>query len=43
VTDDIELFVAGRNLLQETHLESNDPDQGQRAQRSIVAGSRLRF
>lgn len=43
VTDDVELFVAGRNLLQETHLESNDRNQGQRAQRSIVAGSRLRF
>ncbi len=42
-TDRIELFVAGRNLLRETHLESNDRNQGQRAQRSIVAGTRLRF
>jgi hypothetical protein len=43
VTDQIELFVAGRNLLQTTHLESNDLNQGQRPQRSVVAGSRLRF
>jgi iron complex outermembrane receptor protein len=43
VTDLLELFVAGRNLLRATHLESNDRDQGQRAQRSVVAGTRLRF
>jgi iron complex outermembrane receptor protein len=43
MTDRIELFVAGRNLLHATHLESNDLNQGQRPQRSIVAGSRLRF
>jgi iron complex outermembrane receptor protein len=42
-TDKIELFLSGRNLLHATHLESNDLDQGQRLQRSIVAGSRLRF
>jgi iron complex outermembrane receptor protein len=43
VTDLLELFVAGRNLLHARHLESNDLNQGQRPQRSIVAGSRLRF
>ncbi|MCW3796519.1 TonB-dependent receptor [Sphingomonas sp. BN140010] len=43
VTDAVELFVQGRNLLHATHLESNDLNQGQRPQRSIVAGSRLRF
>jgi iron complex outermembrane receptor protein len=43
MTDAVELFVAGRNLLHATHLESNDRNQGQRPQRSIVAGSRLRF
>jgi iron complex outermembrane receptor protein len=42
-TDRIELFVAGRNMLHVTHLESNDLNQGQRPQRSIIAGSRLRF
>jgi iron complex outermembrane receptor protein len=43
VADSVELFVAGRNLLHASHLESNDLNQGQRPQRSIVAGSRLRF
>jgi iron complex outermembrane receptor protein len=43
VTDLLELFVAGRNLLHASHIESNDLNQGQRPQRSIVAGSRLRF
>jgi iron complex outermembrane receptor protein len=43
MTDLVELFIAGRNLLHPTHLESNDLNQGQRPQRSIVAGSRLRF
>jgi iron complex outermembrane receptor protein len=43
LTDLLELFVAGRNLLHARHLESNDRNQGQRPQRSIVAGSRLRF
>jgi iron complex outermembrane receptor protein len=43
VTDTVDLFLAGRNLLNKTHVESNDQNQGQRAQRSIVAGSRLRF
>lgn len=42
-TNRIELFLAGRNLLRETHLESDDRNQGQRAQRSLVAGTRLRF
>jgi hypothetical protein len=43
VSEQIELFIAGRNLLNGTHLESNDLNQGQRPQRSIYAGSRLRF
>ncbi|HST35753.1 MAG TPA: TonB-dependent receptor, partial [Allosphingosinicella sp.] len=41
--DMIELYIAGRNLLHGTHLESNDPDRAQLAQRSIYAGTRLRF
>jgi iron complex outermembrane recepter protein len=43
LTDLVELFVAGRNLLHDTHIESNDPDRAQLAQRSILAGTRLRF
>jgi iron complex outermembrane receptor protein len=42
-TDRIELFVAGRNLLHKTHIEHNDPGQGQAAERSVIAGTRLRF
>jgi iron complex outermembrane receptor protein len=43
VTDRVELYLTGRNLLHATHLESNDINQGQRPQRSVIAGSRLRF
>ncbi len=43
LTDLIELYVAGSNLLHRTHLESNDPQRAQRPQRSIYAGTRLRF
>jgi len=39
----IELFVAGRNLLHRTHLESNDPSAAQLARRTIYAGARARF
>jgi iron complex outermembrane recepter protein len=43
LNDRVELFVAARNLLHRTHLESNDPGASQLARRSIYAGSRLRF
>lgn len=43
ISDPIELYVAGRNLLHGTHVESNDPERGQLIQRSISAGARLRF
>lgn len=43
VSDRIELFVAGRNLLHRTHLENGDPAASQLAKRSIYAGTRLRF
>ena len=43
ISDPVELYVAGRNLLHRTHLESNDPERAQLAQRSISAGARLRF
>jgi iron complex outermembrane recepter protein len=43
LTDLVELYVAGRNLLHGTHLESNDADRAQLAQRSVALGTRLRF
>ena len=43
LSDAVELYIAGRNLLHRTHLESNDPERGQLAQRSVYAGTRLRF
>jgi iron complex outermembrane receptor protein len=41
-SDAIELFVAGRNLLHQTHAEHNDP-LSQLARRSLYAGARLRI
>lgn len=38
-----ELFVAGENLLHDWHYESNDVQRTQRIERSIFAGTRLRF
>lgn len=43
LTDSIEAYVAGDNLLHATHLESNDSSRAQRAQRSIYFGTRVRF
>jgi iron complex outermembrane recepter protein len=43
LTDRIELFVAGQNLLHGTHLENGDSDSAQLVRRSIYAGTRLRF
>ena len=43
LTQAIELFVAGRNLLHRTHLESNDPGSAQLAKRTIYGGARARF
>lgn len=42
-TREIELFVAGRNLIHRTHEESNDPGAAQLAKRSVYAGARARF
>ena len=42
-TDAIELFVAGRNLLHRTHLESNDPSAAQLVKRTLYAGARAHF
>ncbi|HEY8434454.1 MAG TPA: hypothetical protein VIK68_07555, partial [Sphingomicrobium sp.] len=43
LTDNVELFVAGRNLLHRTHLENGDRGASQLAKRSVYAGTRLRF
>ena len=43
LTEAVEVYVAGENIVQETHLESNDTNRGQRAQRNLYAGARLRL
>ena len=42
-TDQVELFLAGRNLLHRSHAESDDVQRAQLAQRSLYAGTRIRF
>jgi iron complex outermembrane receptor protein len=43
LTEALELYVAGNNLLHAAHLESNDTSRVELAQRSIYAGARVRF
>jgi iron complex outermembrane receptor protein len=43
LNDILELYVAGRNLLHRSHHESNDVNQAQLVQRSLFAGTRVRF
>ena len=43
LSDRLELYLAGRNLLHQTHLEANDPNTGQLAKRSIYGGIRVHF
>ncbi len=43
LSDNLELYLAGRNLLRRTHVESNDRNQAQLAQRSVFAGTRVMF
>lgn len=43
LSDTLELYVAGNNLLHRTHLESNDAQRAQLAQRSVFLGTRVRF
>jgi iron complex outermembrane receptor protein len=43
VSDRVELFVAGTNLIHRTHAESNDDGRGQLVERSVLMGARLRF
>ncbi|HYG48951.1 MAG TPA: TonB-dependent receptor [Allosphingosinicella sp.] len=43
VSDPVELFAAGSNLLHKSHVESNDTTRAQRIRRSVYIGTRLRF
>ena len=43
VSDPIEVYVAGNNLLHKSHVESNDTTRAQRIERSVYLGTRLRF
>ena len=43
LTEQLDLYASGTNLLHDTHLESNDPDRAQRAQRSVLVGARMHF
>ena len=43
VSEAVELYVAGQNLLHRRHLESADVQRGQAAERNLYAGTRLRF
>ena len=43
VTDAIELYVSGANLLRDSHVESNDPQRSQRPRRSLYGGARVRL
>ncbi len=43
LTDGIELYLAGQNLLNRRHAESDDPARAQLPERSVYAGTRLRF
>ncbi len=43
VSEPIELYVAGSNLLHASHVESNDSTRAQSIERSVHVGTRLRF
>lgn len=43
LTGSLELYVAGENILRKDHLETNEPQRGQRAQRNLYVGTRLLF
>jgi len=43
LTDNLELYVAGRNLLHRSHAESDDPQRAQLPQRSLYGGARVTF
>jgi len=43
LSDSFEFYVAGNNLLHDTHLESNDSTRARLARRSVYLGTRVRF
>lgn len=43
MSEAVELYAAGNNLLHDRHVESNDPDRAQSVRRSLYVGTRLRF
>jgi iron complex outermembrane receptor protein len=43
LTDGVELYVAGDNLLHASHVESNDVQRTALIERNISFGTRLRF
>lgn len=43
LSDSLELYLAGNNLLHAAHLESNDTSRVKLAQRSLYLGARVRF
>jgi iron complex outermembrane receptor protein len=43
VSDPIELYLAGNNLLHKSHVESNDSGRAQSVERKVYLGTRLRF
>lgn len=42
VSEPIELYVAGADLLHRSHVESNDSGRAQRIERGVYIGTRLR-
>ena len=43
ISENLEFFVAGRNLLHRAHAESDDNQRAQLSERSLFAGSRVTF
>ncbi|HEU0099925.1 MAG TPA: TonB-dependent receptor [Allosphingosinicella sp.] len=43
LSEPIELYAAGNNLLHKSHVESNDATRAQSVERSVYLGTRLRF
>jgi iron complex outermembrane receptor protein len=43
LSETVELYAAGNNLLHSTHVESNDATRAQSVRRSVFVGTRLRF
>jgi len=43
ISDRLELYVAGNNLLHKMHEETADPARAQMIERSVYGGTRVRF